>query len=111
MPRKAKPEDFGELANLLNIVQEKKISSDHRSEFSPGRSAGSAAPPPRTRPLRQGRTPDELKEQRAKSKLAEVTCEKGKVSGFGYLVFSPLAPGQMDARFPIHELPYLSLNQ
>jgi hypothetical protein len=83
----------------------KKISSDHRSEFSPGRSAGRAAPPRRTRPLRQGRTQNELKEQRAKSKLAEVRREKGKVSGFGYLVFSPPAPGQMDARFPTQELP------
>ena len=42
----------------------KEISSDYRSEFSPGRGAGSAAPPRRTRPLRQGRTQDELKKQR-----------------------------------------------
>jgi hypothetical protein len=57
--------------------------------------ARSAAPPRRTRPLRQGRTQDELKEQRAKSKLAEVRREKDKVSSFGYLVFSPPAPGEM----------------
>jgi hypothetical protein len=37
--------------------------------------------------------------------------KKGKVSGFGYLVFSPPAPEQMDARFPAHELPYLTQNQ
>jgi hypothetical protein len=41
--------------------------------------------------------------------------EKGKVSGFGYLVFSLPAPAndilndfrEMDVRFPTHELPYL----
>jgi hypothetical protein len=49
-------------------------------------SAGSAAPSRRTRPLRQGRTQDELKKQ-----LAEVRREKGKVSSFGYLLFSPPA--------------------
>ena len=69
---KAKPEDFRELAQPPQPRPGEKISSDHRSEFSPGRGASSAAPPRRTQPLRQSRTQDELKEQRAKSKTPKV---------------------------------------
>ena len=51
--------------------------------------------------------------------LQHLALENGRVSSFGYLVFSPPAPAddmvngfrKMDARFPTQELPYLTQNQ
>jgi hypothetical protein len=89
--KRLRPLLFPILSRHINILRSspswfgriEEISSDHRSEFSPGRGAGSAAPPRRTRPLWQGHTQDELKAPKSKPDLRR---EKSQGVRVGYLV-------------------------
>ena len=62
-PSQGKTRGLPRVGELPEARSGKKVSGDHRLEFSPRRGAGGAAPSRRTPPLRQGRTQDELKEK------------------------------------------------